>query len=61
MLWGEAAIEAYQAGKNEPTTLWHETNIAQILDLLDSKHLLQSAKHFPQYKPLQVKSTLIPV
>ena len=53
VLWGEAAIEAYQAAKNGPATLWHEPNIIQILDLLDSKLLLQSAKHFPQHKPLQ--------
>ena len=59
VLWGEAAIEAYQAAKNGPTTLWHEPDITQILDLLDSKLLLQSAKHFPQRKPLQVKTVWI--
>ena len=59
VLWGEAAIEAYQAAKNGPTTLWHEPDITQILDLLDSKLLLQSAKHFPQRKPLQVKTVWV--
>ena len=59
VLWGEAAIEAYQAGKNGPATLWHEHSITQVLDLLDSKLLVQSAKHFPQQKPLQVRTALI--
>ncbi|XP_028415489.1 nucleolar pre-ribosomal-associated protein 1-like [Dendronephthya gigantea] len=53
VLWGEAAIQAYQAGKSGSKTLWHEPNIVQVLDLLDSKLLLQSAKHFPQEKSLQ--------
>ena len=57
--WGEAAIQAYEAEKSGRVTLWHEPNITQILDLLDSKLLLQSAKHFPRLKSLQVKSSLL--
>lgn len=52
-------MEAYQARKSGSTTLWHEPNIIRVLDILDPKLLLQSAKHFPQQKSLQVRSMVI--
>ena len=54
ILWGRAAVNSYQTTKNDSSASLNKINITQILDLIDAKALLQSAKNFPHEKTLEV-------
>ena len=58
-LWGDAAKELYQQKQDVSWLLWKQPGMQEVMDLLDRKHLFQSASNFPVNVELEVKCQLL--
>ncbi|XP_066555925.1 nucleolar pre-ribosomal-associated protein 1 [Amia ocellicauda] len=50
LLWGPAAVEHHKAYKSLGKSLWQQPTSADVLALLNTGHLLQTALNFPQQR-----------